>query len=487
MSEQDLEPGGQGPRERRRELPAWVPTAAQSRAVATGGLGLLVAVLTHRADVLVLVTPLLVVAAWARLARPDRPPTVVTRLARSTAPEGAVLRWDAAVELPPHAEDVVVGLSPSLFVEDGLVTGSRALAREDAVPPPTDPEPGETNRSRSARLPSGPEPSGPTPIRDARPGWRTVRTAAAVRATRWGRRSVGPETALVLGPFAGYRSGPIELPARDLVALPAASSFDPTAPLPHPEGLVGVHRSTRQGSGGEFATLRPFQPGDRLRRIRWPVSLRTGTLHVATTFADEDTAVVLVVDAFSDLGPREGVDGRATSLDLTVRAAAAVAAHHLGAGDRVGVRVVGSSTVRRLPTASGSRQLRRVLDSLAALEPATERVDDGERATAGIPSGALVVVLSPLVDPSMVAVVGRLGSRGLTTVVVDTMPEHLWEQQDDPYAALAWRLRRVTRSAQLDRLSDLGVPTVPWHGPGSLDSVLRDLSRRARAPRVARR
>lgn len=487
MSEQELEPGGQGPRERRHELPGWVPTAAQSRAVAAGGLGLLVAVLAHRADVLVLVTPLLVVAAWARLARPEAPPTLVTRLARRTVPEGAVLRWDAAVELPPHAEDVVVGLSPSLFVEDALVTGNRALAREDAVPPPADAgEPSDPNRIHPARLGSRPESGAPNPIRVA-PGWRTVRTAAAVRATRWGRRSVGPEAAVVLGPFAGYRSGPVELPARDLVALPAASTFDPTAPLPHPEGLVGVHRSTRQGSGGEFSTLRPFQPGDRLRRIRWPVSLRTGTLHVATTFADEDTAVVLVVDAFSDLGPREGVDGRATSLDLTVRAAAAVAAHHLGAGDRLGLRVVGSATVRRLPTASGSRQLRRVLDSLAVLEPATERVDDGERATAGIPPGALVVVLSPLVDPSMVAVVGRLGSRGLTTVVVDTMPEHLWEQQDDPYAALSWRLRRVTRSAQLDRLSDLGVPTVPWRGPGSLDAVLRDLSRRARAPRVARR
>ncbi|GAA1903848.1 DUF58 domain-containing protein [Lapillicoccus jejuensis] len=479
-------PAGSGPQELRRELPAWVPTAAQGRAVAVSGLGLLVAVLAHRADVLVLVTPLLLVAAWARLARPSGTPTVVTRLGRRTAPEGTVLRWDAAVELPAHAEDAVVGLAPSLFVEDGLVTGSRGLAREDAVPPPDDPEPGDTNRIRPARLASGPEPSEANPIR-VDDGTRVVRTAAAVRLTRWGRRTVGPEAVLVLGPFAGYRSGPVELTARDAVALPASSTFDGTAPLPHPEGLVGVHRSSRQGSGGEFATLRPFQPGDRLRRIRWPVSLRTGTLHVATTFADQDTAVVLVVDAFSDLGPREGVDGRATSLDLTVRAAAAVAAHHLGAGDRVGLRVVGSSTVRRLPTASGSRQLRRVLDSLAALEAATERVDDGEWATAGIPSGALVVVLSPLVDPSMVAAVGRLGSRGLTTVVVDTMPEHLWEQQDDPYAALAWRLRRVTRSAQLDRLFDLGVPTVPWRGPGSLDAVLRDLSRRTRAPRVARR
>jgi uncharacterized protein (DUF58 family) len=70
--------------------------------------------------------------------------------------------------------------------------------------------------------------------------------------------------------------------------------------------------------------------GDRLRRIHWPVSLRTGTLHVTSTYGDEDSQIVLVVDGTSDLGPREGLDGRPTSLDLTVRAAGAMAEHYLG-------------------------------------------------------------------------------------------------------------------------------------------------------------
>ena len=51
--------------------------------------------------------------------------------------------------------------------------------------------------------------------------------------------------------------------------------------------------------------------------------------------------------------PREGLDGRPTSLDLTVRAAGAMAAHYLGVGDRVGLRVVGAASVPRVPVGSG--------------------------------------------------------------------------------------------------------------------------------------
>jgi len=94
-----------------------------------------------------------------------------------------------------------------------------------------------------------------------------------------------------------------------------------------------------------------------------------------------------------------------------------------------------------------------------------------------------VVVLGDV----MVDVVARLGSRGLTTVVVDTMPEHLWRSENDPYTSLAWRLRRLSRSVDVHRLTSAGIPVVPWRGPQSLDQVLRELTRRARAPRMARR
>ncbi len=49
--------------------------------------------------------------------------------------------------------------------------------------------------------------------------------------------------------------------------------------------------------------------------------------------------------------------------------------------------------------------------------------------------------------------------------------------------ALATRLRALERAVEVDRLGELGVPVVPWRGRGTLDEVLRDVSRLALAPR----
>lgn len=432
------------------ELPSWHPTAAHFRAVLLGAAGALAAVLLRRPDLLVLATPFLVVATWSWMTRPDRPPILRTRSSHRSLREGEGGQWISGVEVPPGGEDVLLGLAPALFVTYAPALGVTAAAVEDAVD-------------------------------------GVVTSRVAFRPTRWGVRVLGPAVCRVSSSWGAYISGPITSGELPLTVLPLPVVFDPTAPTPHPEGLVGMHRASRVGNGTEFDTLRVFQPGDRLRRIHWPSSLRTGTLHVSSTYGDEDSQVVLVIDAFSDLGPREGIDGRATSLDQTVRAAGAMAEHHLVIGDRVGLRVVGSAGTPRVPMGTGRGHLRRVLDVLAVIQPATERTDDGEWATAGIGAGALVLVLSPLVDPAMIAVVARLGARGLTTVVVDTIPEHLEQDGDDLYSALAWRLRRLTRDTDIDRLAGTGIPVVPWRGPASLDVVLRDIARRARAPRLARR
>jgi hypothetical protein len=46
------------------------------------------------------------------------------------------------------------------------------------------------------------------------------------------------------------------------------------------------------------------------------------------------------------------------------------------------------------------------------------------------------------------------------------------------------RLRALERATEIDRLGELGVPVVRWHGRGTLDDVLRGVSRLASAPRV---
>jgi hypothetical protein len=42
----------------------------------------------------------------------------------------------------------------------------------------------------------------------------------------------------------------------------------------------------------------------------------------------------------------------------------------------------------------------------------------------------------------------------------------------------------VERDDRLQRLAALGTPVVPWRGPGTLDTVLRQLARRGQVPKV---
>jgi uncharacterized protein (DUF58 family) len=303
---------------------------------------------------------------------------------------------------------------------------------------------------------------------------------------------VNPAWVIASSSWAGFRWVSTDDLPRPLVTLPVPAAFDAVPPPATAHGLVGLNRASRTGSGTEFAGIRPFQPGDRLRRIHWPRSMRTGTLHVTATWAEEDRHVALVIDAFGDVGDSDGIDGRASSLDTAVRAAGAIAEHHLRRGERVSLQVLGTRQRLHVPPASGVGHLRRILDRLTAIEPGAQ---DGSahdtaagRLRLGIDPGALVVMLSPLVATSVLERAIDWSGRGFTVVVIDTLPTGVVDDDpDDPFRALAWRIRLLERDREIRRVQQAGVPVVPWRGPGSLDEVLRGVHRRARGPRVVRR
>jgi hypothetical protein len=96
-----------------------------------------------------------------------------------------------------------------------------------------------------------------------------------------------------------------------------------------------------------------------------------------------------------------------------------------------------------------------------------------------VSSDALVVVLTPLVDPRSADMLAQLTRSGRYTVAVDTLPPDATGKARD----VATRLWRIERDNVLGRLREHGVPVVAWAGAGSLDLVLRDVSRLASAPR----
>lgn len=430
---------------------SWRPTFAHVRTSAAGIIVAAAGVLARRPDLLVLATPFLAISGWSTWLRPRSIPVVHERLDHHTLREGEATTMRIVMVVPPGGRGT-----------------AEAVAAVLAPPPYTTLDPGTG------------QVCGPVERHAAS-------VELVIRSTRWGRRAVGPARVVATSAWGGFSWTPVGVPEQRLTTLPMPAAFDTAAPAVHPVGLVGLSRSARPGDGSEFASVRAFQSGDRLRRIHWPRSLRSGSLHVTSTWADQDSHVVIVVDAFNDLGPSEGIDGSASSLDTTVRAAGAIAEHHLHRGDRVALHVLGSRGVMRVPTATGTAHLRRVLDTLAAIEPATDRRDDS-RLHLGLSAGALVVMLSPLISPMALQRAFTLASRGLTVVVVDTLPARVSDEDaDDPFLALAWRIRLLERRREMRRIRQVGVPIVEWRGPGSLDQVLRDLHRRSAAPRVVRR
>jgi uncharacterized protein (DUF58 family) len=431
-------------------MTTWRPTAALSRSLAWGTLGVAVAVVLGRPVVVVLCAPVLLLGALGLLHRPASRPLVETEVDHVVLHEGQGTRVRLVVDDTSGVEQVTRLAAPARYVALHPAAG------------------------RLGRL-LGPD--GALPVVEASP-------------RRWGRRLLGEESVALTSRWCGYRWGPVTLAGKQLQVLPVRAPFDARAEAPHPLGVVGAHRSQRPGAGTEFASIRPFHSGDRLRRIHWRVSLRTRELHVVSTRGEEDTAVLVVIDALADHGRSGGVDGAASSLDVAVRAAAAIAEHHVRQGDRVGLRVVGAGgeTVR---PGGGGRHLRVLQSRLATLQVGAPRELRGDEIQLGATAGTVVVVLSPMLSEAMGTLAASLARRGLPVLVVDTLPADavpsVVEGTDPRVAALAWRMRRLERREVLGRLAAIGCPVVVWRGPGTLDDVLHRLARRAQLPRVRTR
>lgn len=419
----------------------WSPTPSHARAVIVALALVSIAVIARRPDLLVLGAPFAAAAVWGASARPRAVPSVRQRLGHGVLDEGDTTTWHVRIDdTDGGAETVAAVLDVPTWVERGPTLGRGVSHFADE---------------------------------------RVVELPLSVRPTRWGRRRLGPALVVATSPWGAFRWVLRRTDGdQPLLVLPKPATFSaPSSTVVQP-GLVGVHRSPRQGSGNEFAGIREFQPGDRLRRIHWKQSLRTDTLHVTATHADHDRHVVLMVDALNDIGESDGIDGRVSSLDTAFRAAAAVAAHHLGAGDRVSMMVMTANQLRRLAPGSGRRHLDRIRRMMASTEVAARGVDDG-RVPPGLGSGALVVVLSPMVSAAALQRAFDMARHGHSVVVIDTMPPDITRNEfTDPRDQVAWRIRLLERQRELRRVQEVGVPVVPWRGAGSLDVVLRELSRR---------
>lgn len=423
----------------------WRPTVAYSRAAGLAAVMLVCALIFRRPDLLVLAAPLALLTAWSVFTRPTSQPAFDDRLGNQTVREGDATIWHGTISGVGNVDLAIADLADAPWTESrpvsGVVTGQ--------------------------------------PVDGA------VTLEMAVRSTRWGLRPVGPLGITAASSWGAFRWSMLTERHR-LTTLPLPARFDAHASVHPTDGLIGMHRSARPGEGNEFAGIRPFRAGDRLRRINWARSARTNELQVNSTWADLDMHIALLVDTTEDFGVSEGIDGLASSLDGSVRAAGAIAEHFAPRGERVSLRTFPPTRTCSVPPATGRGQLRRVLDALARVQVAREG-QTKYRASAtrqgGFIRGQLTVVLSPLIAPEALDLIVSLGRSGETVIVVDTIPDHVAHDEDE-LTALAWRIRLLERRRELRVVAAAGIPVVAWRGPGSLDQVIRDIARRSTGARL---
>jgi uncharacterized protein (DUF58 family) len=192
-------------------------------------------------------------------------------------------------------------------------------------------------------------------------------------------------------------------PGTDLQPLLAEYHYDQVClvyphvvPLPqhlpptHTHASFGNYVSRTAGDGLEFAGIRPYSSGDRIRRVHWRASLTRQQLYVTDYYCERNADVVILLDTLVSLGTPQ-----ANTLDVAVRAAASLAAHYLYHKDRVGMIHYGG-VCTWLPPATGELQLYRILDTLLGTQSLFSYLtaDIARIPPRVLPPGALIFVIT---------------------------------------------------------------------------------------------
>ena len=323
----------------------------------------------------------------------------------------------------------------------------------------------EGNAARSLRLRAGGQRDLPFVLRCTtwgvyEPGSVRVRARDAFRLVTWETRS---KTTRRLTAY------PSPLTLRRLVAPLETQAF------------TGSQVARSKGDGVEYADIRDFVPGDRVRSINWRASARRQGLVVNERHPERNTDVVLFLDSFTDVSGAAG-----SVLEEAVRAAASLASHYLEHRDRVGLVGFGG-VLRWLQPGMGTTQRYRLLETLleTGVEPTYTWQDVSVIPARILPPKSFVLALTPLVDPRFCAALEDLRGRRFDVAVIEVDPVRLVESGRSTLERVAYRLWLLEREVRRSRLEAHGIGFATW-GDADLESALEEVRRFRRYARPVR-
>ncbi|HUK94329.1 MAG TPA: DUF58 domain-containing protein [Gaiellaceae bacterium] len=315
--------------------------------------------------------------------------------------------------------------------------------------------------------------------------WNDRRTLdCTIRCERWGAYLVGDLVFRSQDAFGLLVHEWTLEQRRPLKVYPRGESLRRLLRPLETQAFAGNQVPRARGQGIEFADVRPFVPGDSLRRINWRATARRNETWVTETHPERNSDVVIFLDTFF-----EARAGYRSTLDETVSAAASLAVHYLREKDRVGLVSFGG-VINWLTVSSGVVQLYRVLDSLLDAEIFLSYAwkDLHLLPVRTLPPSALVIALSPLLDERGVRSLLDLRARGFDLALIEISPiQYAAAGEDEPEDELARRLWLLRRDELRARYLRLGVPVVEWRDGASLEAELEEVrafKRHARFSRV---
>jgi uncharacterized protein (DUF58 family) len=403
------------------------------------GFGALVAaVATGRAELAALGAPFVALAAAGVVDR--RPPGLRGRveLRNDRVVEGDLVHGEAHLEWEGDAEVAV------------MLAGWRGVT-------PVEPESGP-----AWSLPAG---RGP------------VTLPFRLRARSWGVHDLGSLWVRVRRPGGLLVWEQKVAPAPGLRVLPTAVRLDRLLTPAEPRAVAGMHLSRLRGHGTDFAELRPYRQGDRLRDLSWATSARLGEPWVTVHHPERTGTVLILLDTF--------FGGEGTSDDALTRAARlawALASVHLRVQDRVGLLGRGRAPAW-VPPQGGRRARWLLLDELLAVGGLAEAGGRRERRQGRVlvPGDALIVGVTSLRSRSLARDLVHYRRIGHATgaLVIDTsdLPGAAVTRAD----AAARRLWFARREVERHALERSGVPTALVRSGEAVGSSISALRRRMRA------
>ena len=265
------------------------------------------------------------------------------------------------------------------------------------------------------------------------------------------------------------------------LVYPHVTSLPQRVPPRHTHASFGNYVSRTAGEGLEFAGIRPYSHGDRVRRVHWRASLMQQQLYVTNYYCERNADVVILLDTLVSLGSPQ-----ANTLDVAVRAAASLSAHYLYHKDRVGLIHCGGVCTGLTP-AAGQLQMYRILDALLATQTHFSYLtaDITRIPPRLLPAGALIFVITTMLDARIDVVLRDLLARAFQLVLVIISPARVMPvPRHRHHAEAAARLWRLQTDLRLHEFRRVGVPVVIQEGDDPLEGLSSVISRGRLWPRA---